>query len=118
MEVKLRRSIERFSLLVPLVVREVGDRTYETIGGAQRLAVLCRLGYAMVPCVVTQADDGEAEAVKGLGIQHQADGIGMARSALANCLRLLNLPDVVLGPHRLRQTLASGGSRVPGVGER
>lgn len=60
MEVKLRRSIERFSLLVPLVVREVADQVYETIGGAQRLAVVRSLGYATVPCVVVKADDGEA----------------------------------------------------------
>ena len=60
MEGKLSRSIKRFSLLVPLVVRELADHVYETIGGAQRLAVVRALGYTKVPCVITQADDGEA----------------------------------------------------------
>ena len=60
MEIKLRLSVQRFSLLVPLVVRKVAVRAYETIGGAQRLSVVRSLGYATVPCVVVQADDGEA----------------------------------------------------------
>ena len=60
MRARLHYSIERFDLVVPLVVREVGDGAYETIGGAQRLAVSRDLGHATVPCVVVQADDGEA----------------------------------------------------------
>ena len=60
MRARLRRSIERFGLVVPLVVREVAQRAYETIGGAQRLDVLRELGHTTVPSVVAQANDGEA----------------------------------------------------------
>ncbi len=60
MRARLRRSIERFGIVVPLVVREVAAGTFETIGGAQRLGLLRDLGHATVPCIVTQADDGEA----------------------------------------------------------
>ena len=60
MAARLRRSIERFGLVVPLVVRKLAEAAYETIGGAQRLAILRESGHATVPCVVTQADDAEA----------------------------------------------------------
>ena len=35
---KLLSSIDRFGLVVPLVVRPISDGRYETVGGAQRLA--------------------------------------------------------------------------------
>ncbi len=60
MRAHLRRSVERFGLVVPLVVRRTGKGRYETIGGAQRLSVLRELGHATVPCVVVEADDAEA----------------------------------------------------------
>ena len=60
MRPRLKASIERFGLVVPLVVRDLGDGQYETIGGAQRLSVLRELGMEEVPCVVAEADDIEA----------------------------------------------------------
>ncbi len=60
MRQRLRRSIECFELVAPLVVRAVEDARYETIGGAQRLAVLRELGVRSVPCVVVHGDDTEA----------------------------------------------------------
>lgn len=60
MRTKLRRSITRFDIVVPALVREVAPGCYETIGGAQRVEVARELGHATVPCVVTQADDAEA----------------------------------------------------------
>ncbi len=59
MRARLRRSIERFGLVVPLVVRRFGD-SYETIGGNQRLAALGELGFTTVPCVVVEVDDAQA----------------------------------------------------------
>ena len=60
MRSRLRKSMERYGFLVPLVVRSVGDGRYETIGGAQRLSVLREMGAATVPCVVVEAGDAEA----------------------------------------------------------
>ena len=60
MQPRLKASIERFGLVVPLVVRDVGDRQFETIGGAQRLSVLRELSVSAIPCVVVQADGVEA----------------------------------------------------------
>jgi len=56
---RLKSSIERFGLVVPLVVRQTGGG-YETVGGAQRLAALREMGSTDVPCVVVEADDVEA----------------------------------------------------------
>jgi ParB family transcriptional regulator, chromosome partitioning protein len=60
MHSRLRRSIQRFGLVVPLVIRPTGHASYETIGGAQRLAMLRELGIDPVPCVVANVDDANA----------------------------------------------------------
>lgn len=57
---RLWRSIERFGFLVPLVVREVSPRRYETVGGAGRLQVAWELSQTELPCIVVTADDAEA----------------------------------------------------------
>ncbi|HZA24573.1 MAG TPA: ParB N-terminal domain-containing protein, partial [Dehalococcoidia bacterium] len=51
MQPRLKASIERFGLVVPLVVRDLGTGLYESIGGAQRLSVLRELSVSVVPCV-------------------------------------------------------------------
>ncbi len=58
--VRLRRSVERFGLVVPLVVREVKDDTFETVGGAHRLEVALGMRFKSVPCVVVEVDDDDA----------------------------------------------------------
>ena len=57
---RLRRSLERFGLVLPLVVRPVGELQYEVIGGNHRLEAMSEAGHEKVPCVVVQADDTEA----------------------------------------------------------
>ena len=57
---RLRQSIQRFGLVVPLVVREVAPGRYENIGGAQRLVISREMGFDYVPCVVVDADGAEA----------------------------------------------------------
>ena len=57
---RLRRSIQHFGVVLPLVVREVGQDRYETIGGAQRLTISREMGFAHVPCVVVEADGAQA----------------------------------------------------------
>ena len=57
---RLFRSIQRYGFLVPLVVRAMDNGDYETIGGAQRLAVIKALGFKQVPCVVVAAEGSEA----------------------------------------------------------
>ena len=56
---RLGASLQRFGVVVPLVVRSVGD-AYEVLSGNQRLRVLREQGAATAPCVEVQADDARA----------------------------------------------------------
>lgn len=56
----LQAAIQRFGFLQPLVVRELSEGRYETIGGAQRLAVIKELGIETVECVVVETDDADS----------------------------------------------------------
>lgn len=56
---RLGVSLQRFGVVVPLVVRSAGD-AYEVLSGNQRLRVLREQGAATVPCVEVQADDARA----------------------------------------------------------
>ena len=61
-EATLRRlgsSLQRFGIVVPLVVRTLGD-AYEVLSGNQRLRVLREQGTGTAPCVEVQADDTQA----------------------------------------------------------
>ncbi|MBI4337454.1 MAG: ParB N-terminal domain-containing protein [Chloroflexi bacterium] len=57
---RLRRSVERFGFLVPLVVRPLEDGTYEVLSGNQRLGVLRGIGLGKAPCIVVDLDDAHA----------------------------------------------------------
>lgn len=59
----LRASIRRFGLEQPLLVREIGACRYETIDGAQRLAVMRECGFSSVPCVLLTVDDVDARFI-------------------------------------------------------
>ena len=101
MRIRLRRSIERFGLVIPLAVRSLGAETYETVGGAHRLDELRELGVDLVPCVLVDADDGEAKLLSQL-LNHVAgeDDPGLRAELLRDLMEripqaeLLNyLPD-------------------------
>ena len=57
---RLRRSIEQFNLVTPLAVRQIEPGLYETLSGAQRLAVLSEMGNAVVTVVRVNAHGAEA----------------------------------------------------------
>ena len=82
----LRRSISEFGMVVPLVVRAAGADRYETVGGAQRLSVLRDMSVAKAPCVVVEANDGEARLLSQ-ALNHIAgeDNLGL-RAALVRYL--------------------------------
>ena len=95
MHAKLLRSIERFGLVVPLVIWEVISGVYETIGGAQRLHALRRLGYFTVPCVVVRSDDGNARLLSQ-ALNHVAgqDNPGLRGEVLRRILEATPEPEV------------------------
>ncbi|MFB3852843.1 MAG: ParB N-terminal domain-containing protein [Vicinamibacterales bacterium] len=58
----LMRSIQRFGILQPLLVRRKNGR-YELIAGARRLAAAAAAGLSEIPCIVHEADEWHARAL-------------------------------------------------------
>src|SRR5918992_2752284 len=90
MRSRLRRSIQRFGLVVPPVIRPIGDDSFQTIGGAQRLAVLKELGVDPVPCVVVEADDANARLLaQALNHIQGQDDLGLQAELIKEVLQSL-----------------------------
>ena len=105
-------------MLVPIIVRPVGDR-YELIAGERRWRAASAAGLETISAIVLQADARESLEVaiienlqrenldpleEAMGFAHLietygftqervAERLGRSRSAVANTLRLLALPD-------------------------
>lgn len=140
---ELAMSIEAVGVVQPVIVREV-ESGYELIAGERRWRAAQRAGFTVVPAIVRKASDveslelalienvvrqqlnpvDEAFALKvlldDLGVTQEslAARVGKSRSAIANKIRLLDLPAVV------QEALASGalseghGRALLGVTER
>ncbi len=119
---ELAASIRRDGLLQPLVVREDGEGGYELIAGERRWRAAQLVGLERVPVVIRRAGEDDAlllalvenvlrenlnpiEVARGyarladefgLGPLEIAERVGKGRVAVANALRLLELPDEVL----------------------
>ena len=117
----LADSIAANGLLQPILVRKVGDR-YEIIAGERRFRASKLAGLSEIPVIITDADDlaaakfalieniqredlnpyEEAAAYRalmdeyGLSQEEISIQVGKSRSAVANALRLLDLPDEVV----------------------
>lgn len=118
---ELSNSIKEQGLIQPLIVTQSGNNRYELIAGERRLRA-CRLaGMEEVPVVIKDVDDEgllalsiieniqredlnpieEANAYQELMNQFEytqedvAKKVGKSRVAVANSLRLLNLPRVI-----------------------
>jgi ParB family chromosome partitioning protein len=115
---ELEHSIREFGLMQPIVVRELGDDSYELVMGERRLRAAQRAGLTAIPAIVRQtADDAmlrdallenihrvqlnpleEAAAYQQLlgefNVTHEqlADRIGRSRPVITNTIRLLKLP--------------------------
>src|SRR5216683_2006633 len=105
---ELVSSIKQAGLLQPIVVRKApgGNGSYELIAGERRLRACQQLGWERIPAVQRDADDlSPVDEARGyerliaefkLAQQDVADAVGRDRSTVANALRLLKLPEVVL----------------------
>ncbi len=115
---QLADSIAANGILQPILVRETGER-YEIIAGERRFRAARLAGLSEIPALVLEADDEaaakyalienlqredlnpyeEAAAIRklmdeyGLSQEQVAGSIGRSRSAVANVLRLLDLPE-------------------------
>lgn len=118
----LAESIAEYGLIQPITVRKIGDR-YRIIAGERRWRAARMAGLNEVPVNIISADDKkaseialveniqrkdldpieEAEAFSALideyGLTQEDVGrrVGRSRSAIANALRLLELPKEVRG---------------------
>jgi ParB family transcriptional regulator, chromosome partitioning protein len=96
MHSRLRRSIQRFGLVVPLVVRPVAGDCYQTIGGAQRLAMLRELDMNSIPCVVVEADDANARLLsQALNRIQGQDDLGLHAELIREVLQSLPQEEVL-----------------------
>jgi ParB family transcriptional regulator, chromosome partitioning protein len=120
---ELVSSIKQAGLLQPVVVRRaVSNGGFELIAGERRLRACQQLGWERIPAVQRDADDrtlltlalienlqrddlSPVDEARGyerliaefkLAQQDVADAVGRDRSTVANALRLLKLPEVVL----------------------
>ena len=131
----LAGSIEASGMLQPLVVRTTAGG-YELIAGERRLRAARRLGLSEVPIIIHEIADPNSlllalienlqredlnpieEAAAFAELQEQfnltqeqvAEKVGRSRSAVANALRLLSLPDPIK-EHVSRGELAAGQAR-------
>lgn len=118
---ELADSIKIHGIISPIVVRPVGEGFYQIVAGERRWRAAKRLGLSEVPVIVKEYDDKEAMQIalienlqrenlnpieEALGYKQLADEyemkqediaktVGKSRSAVANSLRLLNLPDEI-----------------------
>ena len=87
---RLRRSVERFGFLIPLVVRPVSRDCYETVGGAQRLQLLSEMDAQSVKCVLVEMDDTEARLLaQSLNRIAGEDDLGLRAELVRHLLETL-----------------------------
>ncbi len=119
---QLAESIAENGLLQPILVREYGEGRYQIIAGERRFRASKLAGLTEIPAIVLERDDKnaaqialieniqredlnpleEAMAYKSLAEEYHmtqeelSQQVGKSRSAIANTLRLLELPDEIL----------------------
>lgn len=118
---ELASSIKEHGVLQPILVTERPDGGYELVAGERRWRASQKVGLAVVPAMIKKLADRqkleialieniqredldpieEAFAYKrlmdefSLTQQDVADKVGKSRPAVANCIRLLDLPEEV-----------------------
>ena len=119
---QLAESIKQHGLIQPIIVREVGGGFYQIIAGERRWRASKLAGLTEIPSIIIDADAlkaaelaiieniqredlnpyEEAQAYRSLMSQYNltqeevASKVGKSRSAIANTMRLLDLPEEVL----------------------
>ena len=120
--IELSDSIKTHGLLQPIIVRESAQGYYQIIAGERRWRASKLAGLTEIPVIIMQADALEAAEIAiieniqrqdlnayeeaaaysslmeqyGLTQEEVAEKVGKSRSAVANTMRLLDLPEDVL----------------------
>ncbi|MBR5991369.1 MAG: ParB/RepB/Spo0J family partition protein, partial [Clostridia bacterium] len=116
---ELANSIERNGILQPILVRPMADGSYQLVAGERRWRAARMAGLSEIPVVIKELSDEQAmeislienlqredlnpiEEAEGLQLlierynltqEEAAARVGRSRPAIANSLRLLNLPE-------------------------
>ena len=119
---QLANSIVENGLLQPILVREYGEGRYQIIAGERRFRASKIAGLTEIPAIVLDKDDRKAAQIalienvqredlnpieEALGYKSLSEEydmtqeelsikVGKSRSAIANIMRLLDLPDEIL----------------------
>ncbi len=138
---ELAESIRENGLLQPILVREYGAGRYQIIAGERRFRACKLAGLSEIPAIVLDRDDRaaaqialieniqredlnpleEALAYKALKDDYDmtqeelAERIGKSRSAIANSIRLLDLPEEILTMVAARELSAGHARTLLGV---
>ncbi len=141
---QLADSIVENGLLQPILVREYGDGRYQIIAGERRFRASKLAGLTEIPAIVLEKDDRKAaqialieniqredlnpieEAMAYRSLAEEYDmtqeelslKVGKSRSAIANMVRLLDLPDEVLTLVASRELSAGHARTILGLKKR
>lgn len=141
---ELSASIAENGLLQPILVREYGEGRYQIIAGERRFRASKLAGLTEIPAIILEKDDRkaaqialieniqredlnpleEALAYKSLAEEYDMTQeelslkVGKSRSAIANMLRLLDLPDEILTLVASKELSAGHARTLLGVKDR
>ena len=133
---ELAASIKEHGLLQPILVREAAEGRYQIIAGERRFRACKLAALEEIPTIILDKDDRAASEIAlieniqredlnpieealayrslaedyGLTQEELSDKVGKSRSAVANAMRLLALPDEVLSMVAARD-LSAGHAR-------
>ena len=114
---ELANSIIKYGVIQPIVLRSIGEK-YEIIAGERRYKASCIAGLKKIPAIINNTDDNTSAEIallenlqrknlsltieslnslkdKGFTQDDIATKLGISQSAVANKMRLLNLPKEV-----------------------
>lgn len=138
---ELAASISENGLLQPILVREYGEGRYQIIAGERRFRASKLAGLTDIPAIVLNRDNKaaaqialieniqredlnpleEAMAYKSLKDEYDmtqeelSEKLGKSRSAIANSIRLLDLPEAILAMVASRELSAGHARTLLGV---
>ncbi len=118
----LSESIKKYGVLQPIIVKPLPDTTYKIVAGERRYRAAMMAGVSEVPVIIKEISDKEVSEIalienlqredlnpveEALGYKNLqesysltqdeiASSVGKSRSAVANSLRLLSLPNEVI----------------------
>ncbi|BCS89020.1 ParB/RepB/Spo0J family partition protein [Pseudodesulfovibrio sediminis] len=132
----LASSIKTRGVLQPVLIRPLGGSSFELVAGERRLRASKKAGLTEIPTLVREMTDQESLAIAlienlqredlnaveealgyqqlqqefGLSQDELARQVGKSRSAVANALRLLNLPETIQADIQ-QSTISAGHGR-------